>query len=371
MDVTVQVRRVAGPARRSVRRALIGMKTRDWAPQSRLFVAQEAAEWVLSYEARQLARTARALGVELGPQAWVGGISNQSVFHLSQFTLLLHDVPRRGNRLGVAYFHGRPGTPGMPEFDVCFESMRRRHHEIDRVQVTNHAMQEVILGTGIDPRKLHRIPIGIDTESFPLRVPGARETARRALGLPESAFVIGSFQKDGVGWGEGLEPKLVKGPDVLVQALEALRASVPELHVLLTGVARGYVRRELERLGIPYVHVRPGSRAELAEAYQALDVYLVASRQEGGPKAVLESMATGTPLVATRVGQAQELVRDGVNGWLVDVEDAEALAAGVLAVRDGSGATVRDAGRATAEEHANERLDRLWAALLNGFVERP
>ena len=44
------------------------------------------------------------------------------MFHTSQFSLLLDDFERRGNTLGVSYFHGRPGTPGMPEFDACFET---------------------------------------------------------------------------------------------------------------------------------------------------------------------------------------------------------------------------------------------------------
>jgi len=91
----------------------VGLRTRGWAPHSHLFVEQEAAEWVLSYEARQLSRTATALGVELGPPGWARGVANQSIFHLSQFTLLLHDFERAGNNLGLAYFHGRPGTPGI------------------------------------------------------------------------------------------------------------------------------------------------------------------------------------------------------------------------------------------------------------------
>src|SRR2546430_13374802 len=48
----------------------------------------------------------------------------------------------------------------------------------------------------------------------------------------------------------GLEPKLVKGPDVFVAVLERLRAQLPELFVVLTGPARGYVRRELDRIGV-------------------------------------------------------------------------------------------------------------------------
>jgi glycosyltransferase involved in cell wall biosynthesis len=158
---------------------------------------------------------------------------------------------------------------------------------------------------------------------------------------------------------------------VLLAAFERLQARVPELHVLLTGPARGFVRQGLERLGIPYRHVLASSRADLARAYHALDVYLVASRQEGGPKAVLEAMATGVPLVSTRVGQATELVEHGVNGWLVAVEDADALAEWAVVTRDGAGAPLRLHARETAERHALERFDGRWAALLDGFVEPP
>src|SRR5439155_13036148 len=115
-----------------------------------------------------------------------------------------------------------------------------------RAPVSHRAMEELVLGAGIGPGKVHLIPIGIDLAAFPLRDAASRAAARRALDLPESAFVAGSFQKDGVGWGEGLEPKLIKGPDVLLAALERLRERVPELHVLLTGPARGYVVRRLE-----------------------------------------------------------------------------------------------------------------------------
>jgi glycosyltransferase involved in cell wall biosynthesis len=199
-----------------------------------------------------------------------------------------------------------------------------------------------------------------------------RTTAREAIGVPSSAFVVGSFLKDGVGLGDGLEPKLVKGPDTFVSVVQRLRTAIPELFVLLTGPARGYVRKELERIDVPHRHVYLGSRDELARAYHALDVYVVASRQEGGPKAVLESMATGVPLVTTRVGQAPELVVDGDSGLLADVDDIDALAAAVERVHDDAAlrARLRAAGRPTAEAHAEERLDTLWADLLDGFVRR-
>ncbi len=162
-----------------LRRAGAGLRTRGWAAHSRLLVAYDVEGWVLEYEARQLEGNARALGVEIGPARWVKGVDRQSIFHLSQFTLLLHDFEKRQNRLGFAYFHGRPGTPGMPEFDMCFETMRRRHAEIDRVQVTNRMMEELILETGISAAKLHRIPIGIDTAAFRPRTPASRAAARQ------------------------------------------------------------------------------------------------------------------------------------------------------------------------------------------------
>jgi len=364
-------RRLLAPVGRPARRALVARRTRAWPEHSRLFIGQEAAEWVLAYESRQLARTARALGIELGPHEWVNAVSGQSVFHQSQFTLLLHDFERRGNNLGFAYFHGRPGTPGMPEFDACFDAMRRRHEDIDRVQVTNREMEELVLGTGMAPDKVHRIPIGIDVETFPLRSLEGIASARRAFGLPESALVVGSFQKDGVGWGEGTEPKLIKGPDVLLAVAERLRDRMPEVCFLLTGPSRGYVRAGLERLGIPHRHVLLDDVDAVAKAYEAIDVCVVAARDEGGPRAVLESMATGVPLVTTRVGQAADLVEHGVNGWMVDVEDVEALAGWATHVAEASPdelANMRAAGRDTAEANSYPALRRRWAALLDGFV---
>jgi glycosyltransferase involved in cell wall biosynthesis len=233
-------------------------------------------------------------------------------------------------------------------------------------------MHELVVSAGIDPGKVHRIPIGVDLDNFPLVDDTRRVGARADLGIPQSAFVVGSFLKDGVGLGDGYEPKLVKGPDTLVAVLARLHEAIPELLVLLTGPARGYVRRELESRGIRHVHTLLGARSELARAYHALDVTLVTSRQEGGPKSVLESLAAGVPLVSTRVGQAPELVADADNGLLADVDDDEALSDAVVRIHGDEelAARLRKAGRLTAEETADTRLDGHWAALLAGFVQK-
>ena len=160
-----------------------------------------------------------------------------------------------------------------------------------------------------------------------------------------------------MGWKKGLEPKTISGPDTLVAVLEQEHAS-RRFSSSSTGPARGYVRGELERLQIPYRHVQLNSLELAARAYHVLDVYLVTSRQEGGPKSVLESMAAGVPLVTTRVGQAPSLVTDGENGLLADVDDADALAAGVQRVHDDAAAPrLRDLAARRPEAHADDRLD--------------
>jgi glycosyltransferase involved in cell wall biosynthesis len=356
-----------------VRGAAVRARTRGWAPRTRLLAVGERTGWSVDEDARELEATARRLGYEVGPAAWALFSRRQAVFLTSHFDALLgpHWL-RSSHRLATAYLHGRPGTPGAPEFDAAYDALARDPGRLSAVQVTHDEMHDLVLEAGVAPERVFAIPIGVDIASFPLGDAEKKGAARRALGLPEAAFVVGSFQKDGVGWDEGLEPKLVKGPDLLVAALERVRGAVPELHVLLTGPARGYVRRELERLGTPFVHTVAADRGELARAYHALDAYVVPSRQEGGPKGVLEAMATGVPLVTTRVGQAQEIVEDGLNGLLVEVEDAEALADALVRIH--ADTLLRGSfaieGRATAERFAHERLDPAWEALLEGLVVR-
>jgi glycosyltransferase involved in cell wall biosynthesis len=367
----VRLRQVVVPPARVVARGAVRARTRSWPAHSRLFAVGERTAWSVNEDARHLEATARRLGYEVAPPGWARFAGSQSVFLSSHFEALQQRWLESSHQLATAYLHGRPETPGYPEFDTAFAQLRAAPERFTRIQVTNAEMRDLVLSAGVVPDAVHVIPIGIDLENFPPVDPSSRRQAREALGVPASAFVVGSFQKDGVGWREGLEPKLVKGPDVLIAVLEHVKADVPELFVLLTGPARGYVRRELEARSIPYRHVLAEDRGELARAYHALDVYVVTSRQEGGPKAVLESMASGIPLVTTRVGQVSEIASNDVDALVVEVDDIDALADGVLRACDGATRTaLASAGRAKAEEYGYERLDSAWAALLSGFVER-
>ena len=66
--------------------------------------------------------------------------------------------------------------------------------------------------------------------------------------------------------------------------------------------------------------------------YHALDLYLVSSREEGGPKAIVESMASGVPIVTTNVGMAQDFVVDQVNGGLVNSFDPNEIAKKIIEI---------------------------------------
>lgn len=324
-----------------------------------LYVVGDRLGWSIDDDRARLIATARRLGVDVGWNPWLRVARDKAVFQHNHFNALHPRWLESSHRLGLSYFHGRPGTPGYPEFDDAYATLKRNASRIQRVQVTHEEMRELVVDAGVPVERVFKIPIGVDLEHF-------------AVGTPRgsSEFVIGSFLKDGVGMEDGLEPKLLKGPDTFVAVVARLKERLPALSVLLTGPARGFVRRELERLGVRHEHRLLGTRGELARAYHDVDVCLVTSRQEGGPKAVLEAMAAGVPVVTTRVGQAAELVRDGENGLLADVDDVETLVAAVERVHADADlrARLRSAGRATAEAHAEPRLDPLWAELLAGYA---
>lgn len=361
-----KIRQAAGMPLTLGRRALSSL----WHPYSRLILVSDTASWVIDEEMRAISRVANSLGIRVAGPAWNAGSTRQSVFYGSQFYLFSDEWLHSSHRIGVAYFHGKPGT-GFQEFDDLFDRVRRHHERLARVQVSHSEMRDCLLGTGIAPEKLHLIPIGINLELFQPRTPALKAEFRTKYGIPLSATVIGSFQKDGVGWGEGLEPKLIKGPDTFIAAMAALKARIPELYVVLSGPARGYVKAGLDKQGIPYRYFNLPSYADIGELFQTLDLYMITSRQEGGPKAVLESMASGVPLVTTRVGQAMDLVRHGENGWMTAVDDVEGLAHWALWSLEHPEERTRAlaGGRATAEANSYGSQAPLWQKFLTGFVD--
>ena len=285
----------------------------------------DGADWVIRSEGEYITRGIQAqYGVDCRLLTDVRFLYRQVVHFGCQhlFTEGGYLDVHPSNRVVVTFFHGDRSDPA---FAPAVSVLQREIDRVDRVIVSCRIMARRMETWGIPAHKVYLIPIGVDLQLFKPPTEGQREAVRRQLGIRADQVVIGSFQKDGIGWDEGLEPKLIKGPDIFLRVVDRLKKQAP-IFVLLTGPARGYVKRGLEGLGVPYRHLFLSSYAEVARYYHALDLYVVSSREEGGPKALLESMATGVPVVSTRVGMAADLIEDGTNGFLCDIDDVDALA---------------------------------------------
>jgi glycosyltransferase involved in cell wall biosynthesis len=214
------------------------------------------------------------------------------------------------------------------------------------------------------------VPLGVDTEIFRPPTSAERAAARTRLSVPENAICIGSFQKDSPGWDNASrEMKWVKGPDVLADVLERLAEYYP-LFVLLTSPSRGYLIGRLKGAGIPYRHDVLSSPVELPAYHHALDLYLITSRDEGGPMALLEAMASGVPVVSTRMGIPKDAIRHGENGMLADLEDVEGLVAAARSLFDDRGlaAEIAVAARRTALAYDWSVIADKYARLLYNFT---
>ena len=260
----------------------------------------------------------RARASRSGRGAGRAGSRTQSIFHLSQFTLLLHDFERSGNNLGLPYFHGRPGTPGMPEFDACFETMRARHAEIDRIQVTNRDMEALVLSTGIGagegaphPDRDRRRRVSRCDDAARRAPPACRARAAR-VGLRRRLVPEGRR-----GLGRGARAEADQGARRAARRRRRLAERVPELSSCSRAPRGATCGRgssgSASRTSTSSSRTSTRSRA----AYPAIDVCLVASRDEGGPRAVLESMATGRAARhdASRAGAGPRRRRAERHGW--------------------------------------------------------
>ena len=220
------------------------------------------------------------------------------------------------NKFITSFFHGKPedGEDVRIHLNLFLESIEK----LDKVVTASSLVEQRLLKWGVPKNKLIKIPLGVNTSFFNLPKKNEIKKIRNLIGIPSHSIVIGSFQKDGVGWKDGFIPKLIKGPDLFISTLKILSSKGYPVFALLTGPARGYVKKELETYGIPYYHTYLSNHKDLKTLYHALDIYLITSREEGGPMGLLESIASGVPVVTTNVGMAIDVIKDGKTGAISD-----------------------------------------------------
>lgn len=296
--------------------------SKNWPKFSKLIIKREGSSWVLDELFDEFNNFFSSVNIQVIDDRFIFNSRDQLLFLLSKYEAL-YNLNKFNHNIYFPYFHGNPNKDN--QFKSLFKIIENSHQKISGIQVTNSVMENLILNTGIEKRKVFRIPISIDVNKFSNILSLDKKFLRKKIGIPESSFVIGSFQKDGSGWNEGLDPKMIKGPDIFINVLKKLKSNIKEIFVLLTGPSRGYLKKELDNINIPYKHYVLDNYDEIYKFYKILDLYLITSREEGGPRALFESMICSIPCVTTNVGMAIDLVEHKKNGWKVEPEDIDGL----------------------------------------------
>jgi D-inositol-3-phosphate glycosyltransferase len=221
------------------------------------------------------------------------------------------------------------------EQGIRVEIERRTMATADRIiAATKVDREHMVQGYGADPRRISIVPGGVNLDVFR---PGPREAARRALGLGPAPVLlfVGRIQR-------------LKGLDVLVRAAGLVRAEHGPLQVVIVGGAgdgaRGGTSEEARELGrVRALVAQQGLEADvrfegaveqdrLPLYYRAADVTVMPSTYESFGLVAVESLACGTPVVASRVGGLATIVRDGENGMAIPWRDPRLFADAIRAI---------------------------------------
>ncbi|MCS0590986.1 TIGR03088 family PEP-CTERM/XrtA system glycosyltransferase [Massilia norwichensis] len=172
---------------------------------------------------------------------------------------------------------------------------------------------------GVPESKSCLLANGIDAERFR---PLAGDETGPDFGFGPDCRVIGTV-------GRVTE---VKDHATLIDAFALLRARLPEqaanlrLAIVGEGSLLPALREKVRALGLEGLVWLPGARYDVPDILRGFDIYAISSIAEGTPGSVLEAMASGLPVVGTRVGGVPEVIADGVTGQLVPPRDADAMA---------------------------------------------
>ena len=194
-------------------------------------------------------------------------------------------------------------------FPVIRKILQYTLRRANRVIAVCQALKDAMVNLGIAQEKIVVIPNGVDHRKF-FQVP--KELARRKVGLPAQRKVILSIG--------GLVPR--KGFDVLIKALSYLVKETSERDLYLAIIGEGPSRSALEQL---IVALGLGENVRLVGSvphealyswYSAADIFCLASDREGWPNVLLESLACGTPVVATNIWGVPEIIQSERVGLL-------------------------------------------------------
>jgi glycosyltransferase involved in cell wall biosynthesis len=235
----------------------------------------------------------------------------------------------------------------------------------DRLVTVSEAVRQDLLGLGVGTAdRIAVVPLGLDLEPF-LRCEHLRGQLRAELRLGSDTLLVGHVAR--------LVP--IKRHEDFLRAAAMVMERVPTCRAVIVG--DGERRAELEgvvrHLGLKDRAIFLGWRRDLDRIYADLALVTLTSANEGSPVALIEAMAAGRAVVATRVGGVPDLVDDGVTGLLVPPKDPAALAEAIIArIADPERRRMMgDAGRkrvhpAFSAERLLSDMDRLYTELVAG-----
>jgi glycosyltransferase involved in cell wall biosynthesis len=207
------------------------------------------------------------------------------------------------------------------------------------------------------------VRLGIELDQRVAPGSNSRGETRRVLGIGQGPFTVGWI---------GRMTGIKRTDDVLL-AFKSLRERGIDARLCLVGDGpdRDHVERRAHELGVMRETLFLGYQEQVATFFDAFDVFILPSANEGTPVTAIEALAAGKPVVATRVGGIPDVVRDGEDGFLVVPGDVDALADRLaqLATDEKLRARMGEAARTRVRErYSVERLvddvDRLYRSLL-------
>ena len=254
------------------------------------------------------------------------------------FTSGCHACPQLADRLAAlparVAARGRRSLAGIP---LTFVSPSR--------WLAGEVARSAIFDSGCHTVRV--IPNGLDLARF---APGPRAVARRRLGLPDGAFAIllGSVS-------------LAERRKAMAVAAAAVGRAAGEIHHRFGKATAGlqvitYGAGQLEIPGVSCRHLGSVGEDDVAAALQASDLHLTMAQEDNLPNTVMEALACGCPVIATRAGGHPEMVTDGREGWLVDIDDAVGAAAALIRLIEQPELQV------AAAERARRRAEAEWDA---------
>ncbi|MHB8156234.1 MAG: glycosyltransferase family 4 protein [Desulfocucumaceae bacterium] len=229
------------------------------------------------------------------------------------------------------------------------------------ITVSEELRREIIVREKISSEKVVTIYNGLTADAF--NVPADREYVERATGIPPHKRIVATVAR--------LAPQ--KGVAYFIRAASLLSESNDNTVFLVIG--DGPMREELEReaggLKLSGRVIFAGERKDVSRIMPCLDVFVLASVTEGLPLTVLEAMAAGRPVVATRVGGVPEIIEHGKSGLLVDPGDVAGLASSIKNILDSekynemaSNGKSLVLGRFTAKK-MGDQTDLVYSSLLH------